>query len=204
MEVQSEDIKVEPVDIVDAVLPEERSELDTKNEEIKCEPRFRVELERRSFKDGLTETFYWYEKKVKLPKLHNADQTQTYYQRNREKILQKTREQRKAKRESEGKRGKKMCSTMAFMRQHKLPRPWGLMYKRKLIWDEQKVMSNPEMSRNIRDPSDTLATSISMAPPTKFLMHWRQNGGIERIMGAPGKPLKSQTLINEYTVRKVM
>ena len=69
MEVQSEDIKEEPVEIVDAALPEEISELDVKNEEIKCEPRFRVELERRSFKDGLTETYYWYEKKVKQYKV---------------------------------------------------------------------------------------------------------------------------------------
>ena len=56
---------------------------------------------------------------------------------------------------------------------------------------------------NIKDTSDTMATAISMTPPTKFLMHWRKNGGVERIMGAPGKALNSETLLSEYKVRKV-
>ena len=64
-------------------------------------------------------------------------------------------------------------------------------------------MSNLEMSMNIKDTSDTMATAISMTPPTKFLMHWRKNGGVERIMGAPGKALNSETLLSEYKVRKV-
>ena len=59
MEVQSEDIKEEPVEIVDAALPEEISELNVKNEEIKCEPRFRVEVhsgkQKRARQTGCTE-----------------------------------------------------------------------------------------------------------------------------------------------------
>ena len=62
-------------------------------------------------------------------------------------------------------------------------------------------MSNFEMSYNIKNSSDTLATSISMAPPTKVIMKWRNIGGVEKIMGAPGKTLISQTLLSEYKVR---
>ena len=34
---------------------------------------------------------------------------------------------------------RKLSKTMTFLRKEKLPKPWGLLYKRKLIWDEQKV-----------------------------------------------------------------
>ena len=44
--------------------------------------------------------------------------------------------------QQEHKLKRKMSKTMSFLKQHQLPRPWGLMYKRKLIWDEQKVTEN--------------------------------------------------------------
>ena len=61
--------------------------------------------------------------------------------------------------------------------------------------------SNLEMSLNIRDSSDTVVTAPPMAPPTKRLMHWRKNGGVHRILRAPGRPLNSHALLGGYKVR---
>ena len=57
------------------------------------------------------------------------------------------------------------------------------------------------MRKNISDPSNTVVATPAMAPPTKRLMHWKQNGGVERIFGAPGRPLKSHGLLGGYKVR---
>ena len=64
-----------------------------------------------------------------------------------------------------------------------------------------QVISNLEMRMNITDSSNTVVTAPAMAPPTKRLMHWKKNGGVERIFGAPGRPLNSHALLGGYKVR---
>merc|ERR1719237_1012351 len=56
---------------------------------------------------------------------------------------------------------------------------------------------------NISDSSNTVVATPAMAPPTKRLMHWKQNGGVERIFGAPGRPLKSLGLLGGYKDRLI-
>lgn len=56
------------------------------------------------------------------------------------------------------------------------------------------------MRKNISDPSDTVVATPAMAPPTKRLMHWKMNGGVERIFGLPGKELKSNGILGGYKV----
>ena len=75
--------------------------------------------------------------------------------------------------------------------------------KRKLIWDEEKVISNHEMRMNIEDSSNTVVAAPAMAPPTKFLMHWKKNGGVEKILGVPGRPLHSHALLGGFKNRLI-
>jgi len=70
--------------------------------------------------------------------------------------------------------------------------------KRKLIVDKDKEISNVEMRMQISDSSDTMVTAPTMAPSTKRIMHWRKNGGVERILGVPGKQHNSHALLDEY------
>ena len=56
------------------------------------------------------------------------------------------------------------------------------------------------MRRNISDPSNTVVTTPAMAPPTKRLMHWKMNGGVEKIFGVPGRQLNSHGLLGGYKV----
>jgi len=78
----------------------------------------------------------------------------------------------------------------------------GRRYKRRLIVDEEKVISNLEMRANISDPSDTVSTP-AMAPPTKRLMHWKMNGGVEKIFGVPGRQHNSRDLHGGYKDRLI-
>ena len=57
------------------------------------------------------------------------------------------------------------------------------------------------MRANISDPSDTVSTP-AMAPPTKRLMHWKMNGGVEKIFGVPGRQHNSRDLHVEYKVSR--
>ena len=56
------------------------------------------------------------------------------------------------------------------------------------------------MRMQISDSSDTMVTAPTMAPSTKRIMHWRKNGGVERILGVPGKQHNSHALLDEYKV----
>ena len=58
------------------------------------------------------------------------------------------------------------------------------------------------MRANISDPSDTVSTP-AMAPPTKRLMHWKMNGGVEKIFGVPGRQHNSRDLHGGYRVGRM-
>ncbi|KAL3085094.1 hypothetical protein niasHS_010163 [Heterodera schachtii] len=56
--------------------------------------------------------------------------------------------------------------------------------KRKLIIDEQKVISGDEMKANMADYSDTIQP-LDLAPPTKQLMRLKENGQLEKLLTMP-------------------
>ncbi|OQR71137.1 double-strand-break repair protein rad21-like [Tropilaelaps mercedesae] len=56
--------------------------------------------------------------------------------------------------------------------------------KRKLIIDEVKNISGEEMKSQLSDTSD-IVTTLDLAPPTKRLMHWKETGGVEKLLSLP-------------------
>ncbi|XP_028966864.1 double-strand-break repair protein rad21-like protein 1 [Galendromus occidentalis] len=56
--------------------------------------------------------------------------------------------------------------------------------KRKLIIDEVKNISGEEMKAQLSDTSD-IVTTLDLAPPTKRLMHWKETGGVDKLLSLP-------------------
>lgn len=50
--------------------------------------------------------------------------------------------------------------------------------KRKLVVDESKELSNEAIKAQLDDFSD-LSTTLDIAPPTRQLMDWKKNGGVD-------------------------
>ena len=61
-----------------------------------------------------------------------------------------------------------------------------LKRKRKLIIDEQKLIPSDTMRVQLRRCAD-LVIPLELAPPTKKLMEWKDDGGVDKLLTMPGK-----------------
>lgn len=56
--------------------------------------------------------------------------------------------------------------------------------KRKLIVDEAKELNNEDIRGQLADYLDLIA-EMEMAPPTRQLMQWKENGGVDKLFAQP-------------------
>ncbi|XP_016424062.1 double-strand-break repair protein rad21-like protein 1 [Sinocyclocheilus rhinocerous] len=60
--------------------------------------------------------------------------------------------------------------------------------KRKLVIDRSKELTNDDIRNQLADCSDLL-TPLEIAPPTRQLMEWRENGGVKQLFSSFCLPL---------------
>ncbi|XP_037950315.1 double-strand-break repair protein rad21 homolog [Teleopsis dalmanni] len=70
--------------------------------------------------------------------------------------------------------------------------------KRKLIVDEIKNISGEEMKAQLANTSD-IVTTLDLAPPTKrWLMYWKETGGVEKLFSLPSRTIPARFLFVNY------
>ncbi|XP_037806014.1 double-strand-break repair protein rad21 homolog isoform X1 [Lucilia sericata] len=70
--------------------------------------------------------------------------------------------------------------------------------KRKLIVDEIKNISGEEMKAQLANTSD-IVTTLDLAPPTKrWLMYWKETGGVEKLFSLPSRTIPARALFLNY------
>ncbi|XP_063281692.1 double-strand-break repair protein rad21-like protein 1 [Pelobates fuscus] len=70
--------------------------------------------------------------------------------------------------------------------------------KRILIVDQLKELASNAMRQQLLDFSDTL-TTVDIAPPTRKLMDWKVNGGVDWLLSHPCQPIISSNLQMIFT-----
>ncbi|XP_060786713.1 double-strand-break repair protein rad21-like protein 1 [Neoarius graeffei] len=65
--------------------------------------------------------------------------------------------------------------------------------KRKLVVDQSKQLSNEAIKAQLADYSDLL-TSLDIAPPTRQLMDWKENGGVDYLFSHFCTPVNDRDL----------
>ena len=70
--------------------------------------------------------------------------------------------------------------------------------RRKLIIDDVKEIDSATMKSQLSDTGAILG-SLEMAPPTRKLMQWKENGGVDRLFVMTSRPLYSKALQKLYT-----
>lgn len=56
--------------------------------------------------------------------------------------------------------------------------------KRQLVVDQTKELTNEAIRDQLADYSE-LVGPMDMAPPTRELMHWKEQGGADKLLGQP-------------------
>lgn len=72
--------------------------------------------------------------------------------------------------------------------------------KRKLVVDQSKQLSNEAIKAQLADYSDLL-TSLDIAPPTRQLMDWKENGGVDYLFSHFCTPVNDRDLQKVACVR---
>lgn len=65
--------------------------------------------------------------------------------------------------------------------------------KRKLVVDHSKELSNEAIKAQLADSSDLL-TPLDIAPPTRQLMDWKENGGVDYLFSHFCTPVMNKDL----------
>ncbi|KAL3317949.1 Double-strand-break repair protein rad21 [Cichlidogyrus casuarinus] len=65
--------------------------------------------------------------------------------------------------------------------------------KRRLVIDEQKAIPSEVMKLQMQDTSDITA-NLDLAPPTKKLMYWKENGSVDKLFQLPARALHCRVL----------
>ncbi|XP_075702031.1 double-strand-break repair protein rad21-like protein 1 isoform X2 [Rhinoderma darwinii] len=75
--------------------------------------------------------------------------------------------------------------------------------KRKLMVDDLKEIPSSRMHEQLKDTSDTIRT-LDIAPPTQYLMEWKQIGGVQWLLSHPSQSIINSDLLLLFTqIQKV-